>query len=113
MTYDHHTSPTVGCEPSFYKDGYECGYEDGYECGLRHGRQEAQYAESWEEKDGVCLWWKYPIEEPPYVGSPLSVDWVDNYYTHFSLLDNEALPVLKNRQIRCNPLKQVPKGAHP
>ena len=25
----------------------------------------------WHEDDGEVLWWKLPITEPPYVGSPL------------------------------------------
>lgn len=25
----------------------------------------------WHEDMGDCLWWKFPITEPPYVGSPL------------------------------------------
>lgn len=24
----------------------------------------------WSEEDGAVLWWKFPIEEPPYVGTP-------------------------------------------
>ena len=25
----------------------------------------------WTEDDGPVLWWKFPIAEPPYVGTPL------------------------------------------
>jgi hypothetical protein len=25
----------------------------------------------WSEEDGDVLWWRFPIDEPPYVGSPL------------------------------------------
>lgn len=25
----------------------------------------------WHEDMGAVLWWRFPIEEPPYVGSPL------------------------------------------
>lgn len=25
----------------------------------------------WHEDDGPVLWWKFPIVEPPYVGTPL------------------------------------------
>lgn len=42
------------------------------------------------EDMGSVLWWKFPIEEPPYVGSPLDVRWQQNnwdaYYTHFTVL---------------------------
>lgn len=27
--------------------------------------------EEWHEDFGDCLWWSFPVEEPPYVGSPL------------------------------------------
>ena len=41
--------------------------------------------EEWEEDYGDCLWWEFPIEEPPYCGSPLDVDFPD-YVTHFTRL---------------------------
>lgn len=41
--------------------------------------------EEWYEDDGDCLWWKFPIEEPPYCGSPLDEDWPE-YHTHFTRL---------------------------
>lgn len=41
----------------------------------------------WCEELGDCLWWKVPIDEPPYCGSPLNDDfpW---YVTHFTQLIN-------------------------
>ncbi|MCG3089152.1 hypothetical protein [Sporosarcina cyprini] len=41
--------------------------------------------EEWHEDDGDCLWWKFPIEEPPYCGSPLDKYWPE-YHTHFTRL---------------------------
>lgn len=32
---------------------------------------EARPLEEWHEDIGSVLWWKFPINEPPYVGSPL------------------------------------------
>lgn len=29
----------------------------------------------WHEDYGPVLWWTFPIQEPPYVGSPLDDDW--------------------------------------
>lgn len=29
----------------------------------------------WHEDHGCCLWWRQPIEEPPWAGSPLDSDW--------------------------------------
>lgn len=31
--------------------------------------------EQWAEEDGPCLWWSFPIKEPPYPGTPLDTDW--------------------------------------
>lgn len=39
--------------------------------------------EEWGEDHGDVLWWKFPIEEPPYVGSPLDEKW-PNYHTHWT-----------------------------
>lgn len=46
-------------------------------------------AEDWYEDYGDCLWWHFPIEEPPYLGSPIS--WhrngeptVPGWCTHFT-----------------------------
>jgi hypothetical protein len=46
--------------------------------------------QDWYESDGPCLWWKFPVEEPPYVGSPLDEDFPE-YLTHFT-----AIPVPKD-----------------
>ena len=44
---------------------------------------EPKSLENWEESYGDCLWWSFPIEEPPYVGSPLELDFPENV-THFT-----------------------------
>lgn len=41
--------------------------------------------EEWGEDYGDCLWWKLPIEEPPYCGTPLDENF-PNYVTHFTKL---------------------------
>lgn len=43
----------------------------------------ARPLEEWHEDYGDVLWWKFPIEEPPYVGSPLDEDWT-GYHTHWT-----------------------------
>ncbi len=40
----------------------------------------------WHEDDGPVLWWRLPVGEPPYVGSPLDDGWLNGYYTHWSKL---------------------------
>lgn len=39
----------------------------------------------WGEDYGDCLWWSFPIEEPPYCGTPLDCDFPD-HVTHFTRL---------------------------
>jgi hypothetical protein len=39
--------------------------------------------EDWDEEDGDCLWWCFPIVEAPYCGSPLDCDFPD-YVTHYT-----------------------------
>lgn len=41
--------------------------------------------DDWHEDIGVVLWWKFPVDEPPYCGSPLDEDW-PGYHTHFTLI---------------------------
>ena len=43
----------------------------------------ARPLEEWGEDYGDVLWWKFPIEEPPYVGSPLDANW-PAYHTHWT-----------------------------
>ena len=43
----------------------------------------ARPLEEWGEDYGDVLWWKFPIEEPPYVGSPLDEKW-PAYHTHWA-----------------------------
>ncbi|WP_313182093.1 hypothetical protein [Lacrimispora sp.] len=43
----------------------------------------AKPLDEWYEEDGDCLWWSFPIEEPPYCGTPLDCDFPD-HVTHFT-----------------------------
>lgn len=42
-----------------------------------------QKLEEWNEEYGDCLWWRFPVEEPPYCGSPLDCDFPRDV-THFT-----------------------------
>lgn len=49
----------------------------------------ARPADEWHEDHGDALWWSFPIEEPPYCGSPISFDrygkcTVPDWCTHFT-----------------------------
>lgn len=41
--------------------------------------------DKWHEEYGDVLWWSFPIQEPPYCGTPLDADWPD-YHTHWTPL---------------------------
>ena len=45
----------------------------------------ARLAEKWHEDIGPVLWWDFPVEEPPYCGTPLDDDF-PKYKTHFTEL---------------------------
>ncbi len=46
-------------------------------------QERARPLEEWGEDYGDVLWWKFPIEKPPYVGSPLDENW-PAYHTHWT-----------------------------
>lgn len=41
--------------------------------------------DQYHEDMGPVLWWRFPIEEPPYLGMPIDFDWA-GYHTHFTPL---------------------------
>lgn len=45
----------------------------------------------WHEGLGPSLWWSFPVEGPPYCGSPLCDDW-PGYHTHWTPLLVPAAP---------------------
>lgn len=42
--------------------------------------------DEWHEDIGDALFWKLPIEESPFITSPIRSDWTENHYTHFTEL---------------------------
>lgn len=58
------------------------------EGGWRHVDRDtvARPESAWHEDFGDVLWWRFPIEEAPWVGSPLDEQWQDGYYTHWTPL---------------------------
>jgi len=41
--------------------------------------------ERYHEDDGPVLWWRFPVVEPPYSGTPDDSDW-PGYHTHYTPL---------------------------
>lgn len=85
---------TVPTPPNMISVGYRCGEIGGRLFNaaivadhlIAHGMTistEARPLEEWHEDIGDALWWRFPIEEPPYVGSPLDCAWT-GYHTHWT-----------------------------
>lgn len=53
---------------------------------INHALVSPKPAADWHEEAGNVLWWKFPVSEPPYVGSPLDSEWEEGYYTHWTPL---------------------------
>lgn len=83
--------PDSGGDP--YRIGCKCGA--GIDIGYCEANEiiskwnertvKAQPRDEWHEDYGDVLWWTFPVEEPPYCGSPLDTDWPD-YHTHWTPL---------------------------
>ena len=67
----------------------------------RHGRPAAAPVaipgEEYHEDMGPVTWWRLPVDEPPWVGTPNDSDW-PGYHTHFAPaptnpLNANALPI--------------------
>lgn len=53
-------------------------------------RQARPLAE-WHEDNGAALWWRFPVEEAPWSGTPLCEDW-PGYHTHWTPLVVPSAP---------------------
>jgi hypothetical protein len=43
----------------------------------------ARPLDEWHEDDGPVVWWKFPVDEPAWIGTPLDSDW-PGYHTHWT-----------------------------
>ena len=53
----------------------------------------------WAEHNGPALWWRFPVEEPPYAGTPMDDDFPP-YMTHWTPIAVPARPPLQPRPRR-------------
>jgi len=60
----------------------------------------------WHEDRGSALWWRFPVEEPPYSGSPLDSDW-PGYHTHWTPI---VCPDEPHDQADADPASRGPIG---
>lgn len=82
------SKPWTSLDRSDYKEGYNDASDDII--GIVNQLDEptkviAHLAEKWHEDIGPVLWWDFPVEEPPYCGTPLDDDF-PRYKTHFTEL---------------------------
>lgn len=57
----------------------------------------ARHIDEWHEDMGVVLWWRDPVEEPPYVGTPHDGDF-DETYKWWSPIDTPEIPESETQQ---------------
>lgn len=55
------------------------------------GVSRARPASEWHEGIGDALWWKFPVNEAPYSGSPLDTEW-PGYHTHWTPIPSPPEP---------------------
>ena len=82
------SKPWTSLDRSDYKEGYNDASDDII--GIVNQLDEptkviAHLAEKWHEDIGPVLWWDFPVEEPPYCGTPLDDDF-PKYKRHFTEL---------------------------
>jgi hypothetical protein len=49
----------------------------------------ARHRDEWREDTGPVVWWKFPVDEPAWIGAPNDSDW-PGYHTHWT--PHPALP---------------------
>lgn len=52
-------------------------------CALTYGATSARPLSEWHEEDGPVVWWKFPVDEPAWIGTPNCDDW-PGYHTHWT-----------------------------
>lgn len=43
-------------------------------------------AAEWTKEHGCVIWWRVPSDDPPHIGRADSVNWPEDYYTHWTPL---------------------------
>lgn len=55
--------------------------------------------EEWNEEEGLCLWWEFPVNTQPYVGTPLDKDFPSNV-THFTKIEQPLFSKVKGSSVK-------------
>lgn len=74
----------------FWARGVSCDYENTPAVLIAVPKY-ARHIDEWHEDDGPVLWWRDPITEPPYVGTPDYADF-DDTYKWWSPIDIPEIP---------------------
>lgn len=74
----------------FWTHKVSCDYEDTPAVLIAVPKY-ARHIDEWHEEDGSVLWWRDPITEPPYVGTPDYEDF-DETYKWWSPIDTPEIP---------------------
>lgn len=56
-------------------------------CPVTKTKSTARPISEWHEDHGPVLWWRFPVTEPPYAGTPLDDDFYPDYYTHWTTIE--------------------------
>ena len=98
------TEKIIGCFEYSWKDhkpviggnDYDTFYDYGMvvrQLGRLEDMLEPKPIEEWHEDIGDCIWWHFPVEEPPYVGTPNDCNFPD-HVTHFTRL---VMPIMEEK----------------
>lgn len=55
----------------------------------------ARPLDDWHEDEGPVVWWKLPVDEPAWIGTPLDSDW-PGYHTHWT--PHPAAPATQHQE---------------
>jgi hypothetical protein len=70
----------LGFDPTNHHNADRCPYctppADG-------ARDAARLLDEWHEDFGPVVWWKFPVDEPAWIGTPTDDDW-PGYHTHWT-----------------------------
>lgn len=73
-------------------------------------KQAARPLSEWTEDDGTVLWWKFPVDEPPYVGSPLCFGHTVEVHTHAGMVSRFSVGGWPGYHTHWTPLPPVPEN---
>jgi len=79
LAKDSCDDPCAGCTVR-WRSGVSDRWEPAPGMGPSAG---ARPLSEWHEDDGPVTWWKFPVDEPAWIGTPNSSDW-PGYHTHWT-----------------------------